>query len=99
MGTIYDLNWGTVTPEFYNKDTKTVVHVFNDCLIGDENINRSVKFAVGRIKWFSNYLSPEYRHEVIFDDRGQGIDDMTRNTIANNLSKYAAKVSFMSKRR
>lgn len=99
MKTVYTLNWGSVTPELYNKNTNTVVHVFNHCLMDKESIDRSIKFAIGRIEWFSNYLSLDCRHEVMIDDRGQAIDDNVRNIIINSLRKYAAKVSFMSKRR
>lgn len=99
MSKITDLDWGSITPEFYNEEKKSVVHVFNHCLVGEENVSRAIKFAIGRIEWFRNYLSIECSHEVAFDDRGQDIDDAIRDWIIKNLSNHASKVSFASKRR
>lgn len=97
MNKITDLDWGSVTPEFYNKGKNIVMHTFNHCLLGEENISRVIRFAIGRIEWINNYLSLQYSHEVVFDDRGQDIDDTIRNIITKNLSKYASKVEFASK--
>lgn len=99
MEKIIASDWGSITPEFYNKEKKSVIHVFNHCLVGEENVSRAIRFAIGRIEWFKKYLSLDCNHEVAFDDRGQDIDDAIRNRIIKSLSNQASKVSFASKRR
>jgi hypothetical protein len=99
MSHISDLDWGTITPEFYNREKNSAVHVFNHCLIGEENVSRAIKFAIGRIEWYKSYLPQGCTHEVVFDDRGQDISDSIRDKISADLSKLALYVSFMSKGR
>lgn len=94
----FKFDWGTITPEFYNKEKNSVVHIFNHYLIGEENINRVIRFTIGRIEWYNNYFPQGCTHEVAFDDRGQGIDDCVRNRIAGSLSKHASIIKFASKR-
>lgn len=91
-------NWGEITPEFANTEEKVLVHVFNNNLEDETNVSRSIRFAAGRIEWFKNNQSKEYRHEIAFDDRGQTIDDSVRNRIIDGLSTYAS-IHFMSKER
>ncbi len=92
-----NLNWGTVTPEFYNEKKNSAVHIFNHCLEGEVNIIRSLKFAIGRIEWFNTCLPKKCSHEVVFDDRGQSINDSERIRISEYLSKLASCVKFSSK--
>ena len=91
------LNWGTVTPEFYSKEKNSAVHVFNHCLIDEASVDRTIKFAIGRIEWYKNFLPDGCAHEVVFDDRGQDIDDNVRNRITESLRGLAVNVKFMSK--
>ncbi|GEM_PF-2837107 len=95
----FELDWGTITPEFYNREKNAAVHIFNHNLSGEENINRAIKFALGRIKWYSKYLPPGCSNEVVFDDRGQDIDDSVRKQLANSLTPLALYVRFMSEGR
>lgn len=95
----FKLDWGTITPEFYNREKNSAVHIFNHNLSGVENINRVIKFALGRIKWYSNNLPPGCSHEVVFDDRGQDIDNNVRKQLADSLRPLALYVRFMSERR
>lgn len=99
MKEIFELDWGTITPEFYNGQKNSVVHIFNHSLLGDDNINRSIKFAIGRIKWYSTYLPKGCSHEVVFDDRGQNINDGVRKQITESIGRFALYVRFMSKGR
>jgi len=96
---VTDLDWGPITVEFYNKEKKSIVHVFNHCLVGEENISRAIRFAAGRIEWFKSSRTSEYNHEVIFDDRGQDIDFKVRKRISEGLKKQTSNVSFVSERR
>lgn len=96
---VTDLDWGAITVEFYNKEKKSIVHVFNHCLVEEENISRAIRFAAGRIEWFKNSRAAEYSHEVVFDDRGQNVDFKVRKRISEGLKKQTSKVSFVSERR
>lgn len=97
MKKVSDMNWGAVTPEFFNREKNSAVHIFNHCLLGEENISRAIKFAIGRIKWYKDFLPQGCKHEVVFDDRGQDIDDSVRNKVAQSLSELSLYVKFMSK--
>lgn len=99
MKEITDLDWGSITPELYSEEKESVVHIFNHCLEGEENVTRAIRFAIGRIEWINSYLLMECNHEVVFDDRGQDIDDCIRNSVVKSLSNKALKVKFLSKRR
>jgi len=94
---ITSLDWGNVTPEFFNKEKNSAVHVFNHCLVDEESVERSIKFAIGRIEWYKEFLPDGCDHEVVFDDRGQDIDDSVRNKIAESIGDLALYVKFMSK--
>lgn len=99
MKKVIDMDWGAITPEFFNREKNSAVHIFNHGLLDEESIKRAVKFAVGRIEWYKNYLPHGCDHEVVFDDRGQDIDDSIRNRIVQSLSGLALYVRFMSKGR
>ena len=91
------LDWGTVTADFVNESTNTVVHVCNHELGSEAAIDRTVRFLIGRIRWFDTYLKP-FRHEVKIDDRGQNIRAKQRRKIRKALADYAADVRFFSER-
>lgn len=97
MKAISNMDWGSITPEFFNREKNSAVHIFNHCLLDEDNINRAIKFAIGRIEWYKNFLPQGCSHEVVFDDRGQDIDDSVRNKVAESLSGLTLYVKFMSK--
>jgi len=99
MKRISDMDWGAVTPELFNREKNSVVHIFNHCLLDWGNINRAIKFAVGRIEWYKDFLPQDCKHEVVFDDRGQDIDDSVRDKMTERLSELTSYVKFMSKGR
>ena len=39
---ITSLDWGNVTPEFFNKEKNSAVHVFNHSLVDEESVERSI---------------------------------------------------------
>lgn len=94
------MDWGAVTPEFSNEHTRSLTHVFNHDLQDKASVKRSIRFAAGRIYWYKAYLKHAFfRHEVIFDDRGQNIAADTREYICREPKPYAKKVTFASERR
>lgn len=98
MKKITGMDWGNITPEIYSEEKNCVIHIYNHSLSGTENISRTIRFAAGRIHWFKEYLSLECSHEIVFDDRGQDVDDRTRDMISKSLNKQGIMVKFTSKR-
>ena len=75
------LDWGPVTPEAYNDETREAFHVLNVNCIGTENRDRVCRFVAGRILHFSKHLPPSPSQRIRFDLRGQHIS----NTILNQM--------------
>lgn len=65
------MEWGAATPEFSNEQLGALVHVFNHDLQTASNVERALRFAAGRIKWYTVYLRNAFpHHRIIFDDEG-----------------------------
>ena len=94
----FDMDWGEITPEFCSHKEKSVVHVFNHYLEGQENIDRCIRFAIGRINWYKSILPHGYTQMVMFDDRGQNITDEDRKNIMSKLKDYTSETDFLSRR-
>lgn len=97
MKNIYDLDWGSVTPEFYNREKNTAVYIFNHWLVDEGNVDRTIRFVLGRIEWYKQYLPQGCGYEIVFDDRGQKVTEALRDKIVNSLSKYTLDIKFKSK--
>ncbi|MCL6560078.1 MAG: hypothetical protein K6U74_15070 [Firmicutes bacterium] len=91
-----DLDWGPVTIEFFSEEENTAVHVFNCDLMSPDNVERCKKFVLGKLKWYKHHLPQGCKQAVIFDDRGQNINDNVRDTLKNILCALASEVSFVS---
>ena len=73
------MEWGAATPEFSNEQLGALVHVFNHDLQTASNVERALRFAAGRIKWYTVYLRNAFpHHRIIFDDEGQTVGANTR---------------------
>lgn len=94
----YLLNWGTISPEFYNSDKKIALHVFNFLLKNEENRTLSIKFISGKIKWYAKH-SPKGCSQIIrIDARGQQLSfeiliDL-KKTLHNRISKEVQNIKF-----
>ena len=99
LAEVRHMDWGAVTPEFSNEQTRSLVHVFNHELQDGASVERSLRFAAGRIRWYNAYLRNAFgHHEVVFDDSGQDIGADTRRYIRQKLKPYAKKITLMSER-
>lgn len=92
----YALDWGVVTPEFYNNEDNIAVHVFNHLLEGKENLVNSNSFIIARLNWYARHLPAGCIQIIKIDDRGQNIDRSTRNFIKTLLLNYCSGVDFLS---
>ena len=69
----YNLDWGVVTPDGYNKELNELLHVFNFDVSSRDNIKRCTIFVIGRIIWFNIHVPSGSIHKIVFDLRGQAI--------------------------
>lgn len=95
---VYKMKWGNITPELYSEQKKSCIHIFNHLLEGQANIDRCIRFAIGRLEWYKTVLPVDCKQEVIFDDRGQEITDSDREYVELRLKAFANEINFMSKR-
>lgn len=95
---IADMDWGFFTPEFADGNTNTIIHVFNHNLKGNQNIDRTLKFIIGRINWSNKYLRCKFNHKIVLDDIGQHLTDDEKKIIINSLNKYSKSIEFTSER-
>jgi hypothetical protein len=74
----YHLDWGAITPEGYNKETKELLHVFNIDVSSRDNIQRCTVFIIGRIAWFNMQAPAGSSQKIVLDLRGQALTLLDR---------------------
>jgi len=67
----YELDWGNVTPEGFNRTSREVLHVFNVDISTSESVQRCIFFSIGKIVWTNFHLLENKKQKVVFDFRGQ----------------------------
>ena len=87
------LDWGPATIEVSRSADQVGVHAFNHELGTTGGRGRALRFARARLEWFRRQLPPGTSQEVVFDDRGQEVDDQARAEVRAAL---AAPVTFLS---
>lgn len=92
------LDWAQATIEQYSDQHKAAVHVFNHDLSTNEAIDRTLRFAIGRARWFKRKLPPGSSQGAWLDDRGQRVSDAAKKRIREALSAYFVSVVFMSEK-
>ncbi|RXK85273.1 hypothetical protein [Filimonas effusa] len=68
---LFDLDWGQITPDGYNEELNQVLHVFNFDMSSKENLKRILSYITGRIIWMSYNAPLGSSHRVVLDIRGQ----------------------------
>lgn len=94
---IYD--WGSVTPELYNPQTNDVIYVFNHNIKRELIIKKSIKFAIGRLKWYKYHLPKVSSQKIVYDDRGKDISTDVKKEIRDKFKNIADEIMFMSEMR
>lgn len=91
----YAFNWGPFTSDGYDPNENSVIHIFNFDLGSFEKLERIINFSVGRMNWAKYNLPINCMQKVVFDIRGQKVNDEIKKTIrlriesqANTDSKY-----------
>lgn len=87
------LGWGPATIEVYRSDDQVGVHAFNHELATVSGRERSLRFARARLDWFRLQLPAGASQEVVFDDRGQDVEEAARAEIRAALP---VPVTFLS---
>lgn len=95
---IRNMDWGILTADFINDKTNTVLHVCNHDLSTDDSLDRTIRFAKGRIRWFDTFCNQAFNHVVVIDDFGQSVSLEEKNRIRSALSGCGASVVFDSER-
>jgi len=81
-----ELDWGGITPDFYNKDQNHAVHVVAHELESTENVARTVRFLLARARHFSRHLPAGAQQSAFVDDRGQQVPAANREMLARGLA-------------
>ncbi len=89
------INWGSVTPEAYMRDTNTAICVYNCDLRERSKIERTLEFAVARAVWYKQHLPATAKQLLKFDARGQ---DLTIDKINTIRDLFLEKVSRIDSR-
>ncbi|WP_412465485.1 hypothetical protein [Pedobacter sp. KLB.chiD] len=71
------INWGKATPEGANVKDNEFFYVYNHDLTSIEKIDRTIRFVLGRLKYYDQHLPANPKHIIKFDLRGQNISDET----------------------
>lgn len=85
------LDWGTVTPESTNLDKNVFTYVFNHRLSSPEEVDRTVRFIVGRLLFYEKHLPANPKHSVKIDARGQNVDQSIKALIAQRIRELYNK--------
>ena len=84
---MHELDWGAVTPESSNLAKNMFTYVFNHKLSSPAEVDRTIRFIVGRLLFYDKHLPGNPIHIVKVDARGQNIDDATAALIIQRLQK------------
>lgn len=80
-------DWGPATPDASLPATNEHLCVYNHDLSGDEKIERTIRFIVGRLRYLDQQLPANPRHQVRIDVRGQAIDAENRRLIPEMIRR------------
>jgi len=92
----FDLDWGPSTVEAINDQRRLALHILNHHIETSASLERTLRFAAGRVQWFSKQLPEGFQQVVLFDDRGQSVPVGTKREIASRLAASGADVLFES---
>jgi hypothetical protein len=92
------MDWSAATADLYNQEANTVVHVFNHDLTSPGSVERNLRFAIARIRWFKRHIPAGCTQGVMFDDRGQRLLPDVLTAIRDALAPHVVRTHFMSEK-
>lgn len=87
-----ELDWGNVTPDGFNEGNNEAIFVYNVDLTSETNLLDTILFVSGRIIWNKNNLPENCSQQIVFDIRGQDLNDNVINQIVKNINTNITKV-------
>jgi hypothetical protein len=81
------LDWGHVTPEGVKSNTNEFIYVYNHDLSTEEKVQRTIRFAIGRLLHYDENMPPNPIHDIVVDIRGQAVSKDTCDRIKNSIIK------------
>ncbi|WPV67967.1 hypothetical protein [Chitinophaga sp. LS1] len=84
---MYNLEWGEVTPEATNIITNECLYIYNHTLKTEVDVDRTIRFVVGRLRFYDVQLPRSAKHRVKIDARGQEIPPSTVNLLKDRISQ------------
>jgi hypothetical protein len=95
----FQLEWTPTTVEQYSSEFKAAIHVFSHDLGSPEAVDRTIRFALGRARYFQRHLPRGTTQGAWLDDRGQPVDDSVRARLRQALAPCYVSVVFLSEKR
>ena len=86
-----ELDWGAVTPESADLDKNVFIYIFNHQLSTPAEVDRTIRFIVGRLLFYDKHLPPNPTHDIKIDARGQNVDQNTVGHINRSIRKIYGK--------
>ncbi|WP_207429369.1 hypothetical protein [Pedobacter sp. SYSU D00535] len=80
------LDWGIVTPEGTRLERNEFIYVYNHDLSSAEKLNRTLRFILGRLRYYDTQLPPNPKHLVKIDLRGQSVPKNTTDLLKMELN-------------
>jgi hypothetical protein len=84
------LDWGSITPDFYNDEQNHAVHVVSHALDVPAEVARTIRFVRGRARWFARHLPAGAKQSVFVEDRGRELTEATRDTLLHGFGDALA---------
>ncbi|HEY0056904.1 MAG TPA: hypothetical protein VGB63_16255 [Pedobacter sp.] len=89
-----DLDWGQVTPEGASLERNEFTYVYNHDLSSKDKVSRTIRFILGRLRYYDSQLPADPRHRIKFDLRGQNIPESSLELIRSELTdKYLGNLT------
>jgi len=86
-----DFDCGVATPEFFDAEKNSAMHVLNVKIVGEANRDRVLKFVCRRIRHFQRHLPKNCHQHLRFDFRGQLVSEKTLAMIKSNIENESIK--------
>lgn len=91
-----EIDWGVVTPESANLAENKFTYVFNHKLSTAAEIDRTIRFIIGRLFFYDMHLPPNSKHDVKIDARGQNLQQSTVDHIVEVVKERYNKPNLMA---
>ena len=99
MNTPSAFDWGTVTPEGVDRTDSMAILIHNFNLAETQSLGLAIAYSTGRVKWYSKQLPQGFRQKLVFDIRGQGLQDQlierVQTDIAAELADHQFEIEFV----